>query len=89
MIRLNMKVEDGKIVRRSDSRPRDVFRAIACGSALTELILGKSLVDARQLGRDELIAAVGGVPQASTHAAQLALDVLSAALLQAESQFNP
>jgi hypothetical protein len=29
-----------------------------------------------------LIATVGGLPQASTHAAQLALDTLSAALRQ-------
>ena len=36
------------------------------------------------LSRDTLIAAVGGLPQASTHAAQLALDALSAALRPAQ-----
>jgi hypothetical protein len=34
------------------------------------------------LQRDTVIAAVGSLPQASTHAAQLALDALSAALDQ-------
>ncbi len=88
VIRLSMKVQNGKI---SEIRfkAKGCVPAIACGSALTELVLGKSLVDAHQLGRDELIAALGGVPQASTHAAQLALDVLSAALLQAESHSIP
>ncbi len=50
------------------------------GSALTELILGKTLNEARKLRREDIVAAVGGLPQASTHAAQLALDALSAAL---------
>lgn len=58
--------------------------AIACGSALTELVLGKTAAEARQLRREELIWALGGIPQASTHAAQLALDVLNAVLKQIE-----
>jgi NifU-like protein len=54
--------------------------SIACSSALTELIVGKTLNQAHELRREDVIAAVGGLPQASTHAAQLALDALSAAL---------
>jgi hypothetical protein len=42
------------------------------------------LAAARALPREAVIAAVGGLPQASTHAAQLALDALSAALKQLE-----
>jgi nitrogen fixation protein NifU and related proteins len=56
--------------------------SIACASALTELAKGKTVKEARSLDRDGLIAAVGGVPQASVHAAQLALDTLNAALAQ-------
>ena len=56
--------------------------AIACGSALTELVVGKTLSEARNLRREDVSAAVGGLPQASTHAAQLALDALSKALSQ-------
>jgi nitrogen fixation NifU-like protein len=54
--------------------------AMACGSALTELVTGKTFEEVRNLRQNDVIAAVGGVPQASTHAAQLALDALSAAL---------
>jgi NifU-like protein involved in Fe-S cluster formation len=55
---------------------------MACASALTELVKGQTLDEIRALRRDTLIAAVGSLPQASTHAAQLALDTLSAALRQ-------
>ena len=55
---------------------------MACASAMTELVAGKSLERARSLRREDVIEAVGGVPQASIHAAQLAIDVLSAALRQ-------
>ena len=53
-----------------------------CGSALTELVCGKTVSEAHKLRRDDLIAAVGGLPQASAHAAQLALDALAAVLNQ-------
>jgi nitrogen fixation NifU-like protein len=54
--------------------------AIACASALTELVANHALDQARDLRREDVIQAVGGLPQASTHAAQLAVDVLQAAL---------
>lgn len=56
--------------------------AIACGSALTELVEGKTAEQARKLTGEDVIAAVGGLPQGSSHAAQLALDALAAALGQ-------
>lgn len=55
---------------------------MACASALTELVTGKTLQEARTLDRENVIAAVGGLPQASTHAAQLALDALEKILDQ-------
>jgi NifU-like protein involved in Fe-S cluster formation len=55
---------------------------MACGSALTEIAMGKTAEEARRLTREDLVRAVGGLPQASSHAAQLALDALSAALAQ-------
>ena len=81
MLRLAIKVSAGRI---ADIRfkAKGCVPAMACASALTQLVSGKTLDEARALDRDSVIAAVGGVPQASTHAAQLALDVLSAALRQ-------
>jgi nitrogen fixation protein NifU and related proteins len=79
VLRLTLKINAGHI---SEARfkAKGCVPAMACASALTELVWGKEVQEARKLTREDVIAAVGGVPQASTHAAQLALDTLSAAL---------
>jgi nitrogen fixation protein NifU and related proteins len=56
--------------------------AIACGSALTELVQGRTVTQARELKREEVVSAVGGLPEASTHASHLAMDTLAAILQQ-------
>ncbi|MGB0006396.1 MAG: iron-sulfur cluster assembly scaffold protein [Candidatus Sulfotelmatobacter sp.] len=81
MLRLALKVSDGRVVQ-AKFKAKGCVAAIACASALTELLVGTSLADARNLLRDDVSQAVGGLPQASTHAAQLAVDALAAALRQ-------
>jgi nitrogen fixation protein NifU and related proteins len=54
--------------------------AIACGSALTELISGQRLTDIAKVTREELLQSVGGLPKASQHASHLAIDALAALL---------
>jgi nitrogen fixation NifU-like protein len=53
---------------------------IACGSALAELIEGKTTAEAARLTRDELTRALGGLPARKGHAAALAVETLRAAL---------
>ena len=53
---------------------------MACGSAITELIKGKNVEEARQVSREELLRKVGGLPQASAHASHLAMDTLTTLL---------
>ncbi len=79
ILRLTLKLAAGRIVA-ARFKAKGCVAAIACGSALTELLAGKTLDEARTLQREDLNTAVGGLPQASTHAAQLALDALAAAL---------
>jgi|SRR5579863_7449609 len=55
---------------------------MACGSALTELVCGLTLEAARGLRREEIVQAVGGLPEASAHAGHLAMDALAAVLGQ-------
>jgi nitrogen fixation NifU-like protein len=88
VLRLSIKMQAGRIAE-ARFKAKGCVPAMACGSALTELACGKSAPEARGLRRDELVAAVGGLPQASTHAAQLALDALSAALRQIEGGKSP
>jgi NifU-like protein involved in Fe-S cluster formation len=54
--------------------------AMACASALAEFLEGKSLAEASALKREELIAKLGGLPEASAHASHLAKDALTALL---------
>jgi nitrogen fixation NifU-like protein len=79
VLRLSLKTSAGRITQ-AQFKAKGCVAAIACGSALTELVVGKTLHEAGGLRREDVIAAVGGLPHASTHAAQLALDALSAAL---------
>jgi nitrogen fixation NifU-like protein len=79
VLRLSLKSSAGRIAQ-ARFKAKGCVAAIACGSALTELVVGKTLNEAADLRREDVDAAVGGLPQASTHAVQLALDALSAAL---------
>jgi|SRR5437868_5767528 len=88
IIRLTLKMHADRI-EEIRFKAKGCVPAIACGSALTEFARGKSAAEARRLKRDDLIAAVGGLPPASTHAAQLALDALSSALSQITSRNTP
>ena len=79
VLRLSARVEDGRVAE-IRFRAKGCVPAMACGSALTELVWGKTLEDARRLKSEELIETVGGVPEASTHAGHLAMDALTALL---------
>jgi nitrogen fixation NifU-like protein len=79
VLRLTLKASAGHITQ-ALFKAKGCVATIACASALTELIVGKTPNEAQSLRQDDLSTAVGGLPPASTHAAQLALDALSLAL---------
>ncbi|MGP0018140.1 MAG: iron-sulfur cluster assembly scaffold protein [Candidatus Sulfotelmatobacter sp.] len=81
VLRLTLKIRAGRIAE-IRFKAKGCVPSMACASALTELVAGRTPEEARSLSRDTLITAVGGLPQASTHAAQLALDAISAVLRQ-------
>ena len=83
VLRLSLKVAAG-CVAEIRFKAKGCVPSMACASALTELTAGKTLTEVRSLKREDVIAAVGSLPQASTHAAQLAIDALAAALRQVE-----
>ena len=79
ILELSLKISGGRILD-ARFRAKGCVPSMACGAALTELIKGKTIAQARQVGREEIVKAVGGLPQASIHASHLAVDVLRAAL---------
>jgi nitrogen fixation NifU-like protein len=81
ILKLSIKVENGRITQ-IGFLAKGCVPTMACGSVLTELVQGQTVGAAIQLRREELVQAVGGLPEASTHASHLALDALAAVLKQ-------
>lgn len=79
ILRLTLRVKEGTIVE-ARFLAKGCVPAMACGSALTELVQGRTIIEAGQLHREEVVKAVGGLPEASGHASHLAIDALKAAL---------
>jgi nitrogen fixation NifU-like protein len=76
---LAVKLADGRI-HEVRYRTRGCVASIAAGSCLTEMIQGKSLAEASALRREQLVEALGGLPNASIHATHLAIDALAQVL---------
>ncbi len=79
ILRLSARMEDGRIAE-IRFLAQGCVAAMACASALTELVSQKSLAEVRQLRREEIVDAVGGLPPESSHASHLAVDTLRALL---------
>ena len=79
VMRLTLKVAAGR-VSEIRFRAKGCVPAMACASAMTELVKGKTISEISSVSREKLISEVGGLPEASAHAVQLALDVLAQAL---------
>lgn len=77
VLKLSAKVLDGRIAE-IRFQAKGCVPAMACASAVTELVEAKSVLEARRIRRDDIVKQVGGVPPASTHAAQLAADAITA-----------
>src|SRR5580693_6372152 len=77
VLRLSLAVQGGKIVA-ARFKAQGCVPASAAGSALTDMLEGKSLAEARQTTPGDIAAALGGLPEASRHAAELACDAIAA-----------
>ncbi len=60
VLRLTLKVSDNRITGAA-FKAKGCVPTIACGSALTSLIIGKTLHEARRLSRTDVSVAVGSV----------------------------
>ena len=79
VLKLTANLADGRI---SEVKflAKGCVPTIACGSALTELVKGKTVEQAFAISREELVQYLGSLPEASTHASHLAMDALAALL---------
>jgi nitrogen fixation NifU-like protein len=79
VLRLSANVRQERIVE-IRFKAKGCVPAMACGSAVADLIAGRTLAEAKALTKQDLIRAVGEVPEASTHAVHLALDAVTTLL---------
>lgn len=75
ILQLSARVEAGRLVE-VRFKARGCVTAMACGSALTEMVMGKTPTDASAITHQQLAEGLGGLPPATAHGAQLACDAL-------------
>jgi NifU-like protein involved in Fe-S cluster formation len=79
ILRLSAKLADKRITE-VKFLAKGCVPAIACGSALTDLIKGKTCREASAVRREDILRELGELPEASGHASYLAMDALAALL---------
>ena len=77
VMRLAVRLESGRIAE-ARFKTQGCVAAIAAGSVLTDLLAGKTPAEAVAISMREISDALGGLPPASMHAAQLCRDVVLA-----------
>ena len=75
ILELSVRMESGRIAE-ARFRTRGCVTALACSSLLTELLKGKTPAEARTITPEQLSETLGGLSQATFHAAQLARDAV-------------
>jgi NifU-like protein involved in Fe-S cluster formation len=83
-MKLFLQINDGRI-ERVGFLAYGCAPTLACGSALTELLNGRPIAEARELTRKNIIDSVGGLSSGKQHAAALALETLRSALAKIEA----
>jgi nitrogen fixation NifU-like protein len=79
ILELSVRIEQG-IIAAIGFRAQGCVPTVACASRLTEMVQGKPVAEALSIPRQAIIESLGGLPSASQHAAQLAVDALRTVL---------
>jgi nitrogen fixation NifU-like protein len=79
VMKLWVKVGDGR-VQDAKFKAQGCSAAIATSSYATELLIGKSLIEARQITKEQIAEALGGLPASKIHCSVLASDAIKEVL---------
>ena len=82
-----VKINDG-IVKAATYKTQGCAASVARGSVLTELVMGKTVEKALQVTKDDIVSALGGLPEQKIHCSVLADDALKDALRDYLSRNN-
>ena len=78
-MRLSVRLQDGRVLE-ARFKTQGCVASIAAGSVLTDLLMDRTLPEAREITAIKISEALGDLPPATMHAAELAMDALSAVL---------
>jgi nitrogen fixation protein NifU and related proteins len=70
-------IVEGGVVTAAAFQAKGCTASMACGSALTELLAGRTVDSLQKFTTVEIEATVGGLPAESKHAASLCVDAVS------------
>ena len=79
VLRLSVRLEADRITE-AGFKAQGCVAAIASSSLLTDLLTGRTPGEARGITSEQISEALGGLPPATFHAAQLCVDAVSAVL---------
>jgi SUF system NifU family Fe-S assembly protein len=77
ILQLAVRVADGRIAE-ARFKTRGCVTSIACASLLTELLVGRTIAEARQITPEQISQELGGLSPATFHGSQLACDAAEA-----------
>jgi nitrogen fixation NifU-like protein len=83
MLRLYLDVDEGRI-RKASYELTGCAGLQACASGLTTILEGMTLDQAKKIDVEQIIAVLGGLPQAKLDCAELARDTLRKAIREIE-----
>ncbi len=82
VMRLAVRVE-GERITAARFKTQGCVAAIASSSVLTDMLSGRTLAEAREITPGQISSALGELPPATFHAAQLCVDAVVALLAKA------
>jgi nitrogen fixation protein NifU and related proteins len=78
-MRLSVRMRDGRVAE-ARFKTQGCVASIAAGSVLTDLLTDQSIRDVREITARRISQELGGLPPGTMHAAELAMDALTAVL---------
>jgi len=79
IMKIYLKI-DGDVIKNVKFETLGCAAAIAVSSALTDLVKGKTLDEAYQITKDEVVDDLGGLPAPKVHCSMLGVDALHVAI---------